>query len=127
MMTYFFGLANGFSLCVFLASIVLLIINLGPDKLDDSTQATKRVTFRNQFRLWKSTGFIILYMWVFAVSFYIFEKKRINYNLIFGYKSSGKKSTESLASATIATLLWCCFFAFYVMDLIGIYTVARVS
>lgn len=72
MMTYFFGLANGFSVCVFLAAIVLLIINLGPDNSEDLSQATKRVTFQNQFRLWKSTGFIIMYMWVFAVSFYIF-------------------------------------------------------
>lgn len=82
---------------------------------------------KNQFRLWKGNGFIILYIWVFGASFYIFERKRINYNLIFGYKSKTQKSAARLGFATFVTLVWCSFFVFYVMDLIGIYEVADVS
>lgn len=83
--------------------------------------------FTNQYRLWKSIGFVILYIWVFGISFYIFERMRINYNLIFGYKRMTKKSLTRLGSATFVTLLWCCMFVFYVMDLLDIYQVKNVS
>lgn len=80
--------------------------------------------FENQYRLWKGTGCIILYIWIFALSFSIYEKKGINYNLIFDYKTKNQKSAPSLGVATFLTVLWSTFFVFYCMDLVGIYHVA---
>lgn len=82
-LSYFFGLFNGFSICVFITAIILLAANL---KSENGVLSEEDIVFSNQYRLWKGIGFIVLYIWVFAISFYIFEKKRINYSLIFGYK-----------------------------------------
>jgi hypothetical protein len=51
----------------------------------------------------------------------------MNFNLIFGYEGSNEKSTTSLGAATFFLLIWSCFIIFYIMDLVGIYPVARVS
>lgn len=126
-MSYLFGLFNGFSICVIVAAIILLGVDIGINRPDDLDLRAKKLMFENQYRLWKGTGCIIMYIWIFALSYTIYEKKGINYNLIFNHKSKSLKSTESLAVATFLTLLWSTFFIFYSMDLVGIYKVATVA
>jgi hypothetical protein len=71
-MSYLFGLLNGFSICAIVAAIILLSLDIGVNDVTDTGQPRKKIIFENQYRLWKGTGCIVLYIWIFAISFYIY-------------------------------------------------------
>jgi hypothetical protein len=127
MTTFLFGVFNGFSLCLLGTSIVILALDVGRYELGDEVFKDRKALFLNEYRLWKATGFIIIYIWIFALSFHIYEREGINYNLIFDYKSKTIKSTFSLGVATFYALLWTTFFVFYCLNLLGLCSVATVE
>lgn len=58
-----------------------------------------------------------------AITFYFFEKKRINYALIFGLSNSGIQSKQIMIVASILTVVFSIFFMIYVLQIAHIHEI----
>jgi hypothetical protein len=109
--SYLFGLTNGMSISLI---VVIIIIYARSDVNDEDPQ------FHRDFPVWRLLSYIILYMWIFAMNIVVFEKFRINYQLIFDFKKMSPQSAFALALASIFTFVYLSFFIFYSLHLTGL-------
>lgn len=102
-----FGLGNGISITlVFVAVLVFYQGELGA--LDGR--------FVRDFHVWRGVGYLVLYLWAFSLDIAVFEKFKINYQLLFGFMKMTPRSSFALTFASTFTLIYMVLFVFYLLD-----------
>lgn len=110
-----FGLSNGVSVSLVVVAIILFSYN--------SISIDTNETFKRDFPMWRGVSYIIMYMWVMAFNTVIFEKYKVNYQLILNFSKLSSTSAFILSYASVFTLIFMLVFLIYVMDIAGIVSV----
>ena len=82
-----------------------------------SSVSSLDVRFVRDFPVWRAVAYIIMYLWVFALNTLVFEKYKIDYQLIFGFKQMTPRSAFALNLASGFTFVYMVLFIFYLLDL----------
>lgn len=104
--------ANGFTCAVLFVSLIGIILyrQLNLAQLEESS------SYQVRFRIWRGASYLICFNWVLAITFYILNRWKINYQLILMDGNSFiPKHQKFFTTASVLSAIYLILFAVYLL------------